>query len=393
MLGSDLVTTKPEQENAGAPVQTAAASEQAPRPEAGEGSAPQALPSVIVDPSASVPAPSSSANESGNGASHGPSHDAVATPTASSQSTEPQTAPLSPDDADRFASRFRPSWEASAVGKAGIAQGPTAMPQASTPVTAAAMEPDLEISEFPGARQRRRNLLLAGGAIAGFAVLSALALMSGKPSASHLRAPKPEAPMAEPEPMPTAAMPAQPSEPPAAAEPEQPRAAEAPLAAAVAAPSAPPPQPVDVPPAIAAAPPAQPVAAEQKRAEQPTLVRIHITTSPLDAELTLDGAPVPNPFETSMPKGGKHRVVARADGYHSREVLLKFDRDQETALQLDKRQAPPAARPKPAPVAAAARPHPIAIPLRPTPAPVRRPPPTTAPAPTKGAGFVTESPY
>jgi hypothetical protein len=130
----------------------------------------------------------------------------------------------------------------------------------------------------------------------------------------------------------------------------------------------------------------------------PSLVRVRIATTPEDAELSLDGARVPNPFDTSMPRGGKHRAVARADGYHSRELALKFDADQNLTMKLDKRPQPGAGRTTAS--TSPAVPTPRARSRVASPPPQRAlalPPPRKAPAlatPSgKGAAFVTESPY
>jgi hypothetical protein len=122
------------------------------------------------------------------------------------------------------------------------------------------------------------------------------------------------------------------------------------------------------------------------------LSRIRVTSVPEDAELTLDGSRVPNPFDTGMPRGGKHRIHAQAAGYHSKDLTLNFDRDQEVAIRLDRRETKPTRVVAPAKTLAVTRPRrppPPAAPPRATFPPYRRP----APPATKGAGFVTESPY
>jgi hypothetical protein len=135
-----------------------------------------------------------------------------------------------------------------------------------------------------------------------------------------------------------------------------------------------------------------PASAPIKHAEQPTLVHIRVATDPQDAELSLDGARVPNPFETGMPKSGKHRLLARAPGYHSDDLSINFDRDQQVTLRLDRARTPKPSRAaiSPPPAVVSTRAHRPAPPARQAAPP---PAPTTRTSSTKGAGFVTESPY
>jgi hypothetical protein len=111
-------------------------------------------------------------------------------------------------------------------------------------------------------------------------------------------------------------------------------------------------------------------------APAPRTVRLRIATNPEDAELLLDGEAVGNPYDADVPKGGKHRLRATAPGHRSRELTVAFDRDRSVALRLDKVAAP---KPK-----AAAKPRPT------TP---RATSVSSTPSSSKGAGFVTESPY
>jgi hypothetical protein len=295
------------------------------------------------------------------------------------------SADLSAADADRFAARFRPSWEAAAPGPVSARPSAPHSVPASIPSSAAwDQETDLDVSEFPGAKQRRRALMLAAAAVVSFVVLVALGFLSTRTTAPLVTTPHTdlrEQQRSEPSPQtpPPQAMPA-----PAPVEPAPP----------------PPPTVVPVAPPTAAAepapaPPSEPSvqARVEKPARGPVLVHVRVTTSPDDAQLSLDGSPVPNPFDTSMPQGGKHRVVAHADGYHSDTLTLSFDRDQTVAIRLDKlkptkpRRAPTPTS-KPAVVATHTR-RPVPPPRR-----IAAPAPSTSRGPTtKGAGFVTESPY
>jgi hypothetical protein len=122
----------------------------------------------------------------------------------------------------------------------------------------------------------------------------------------------------------------------------------------------------------------------------PPTIRVRVTTSPANAQLTLDGAAVANPLDATMPRGGKHTFAASAAGHRSASKTLTFDRHQLLTVEL----RPVVARSS-APVTRQARP----AATRPA-APQSAPPPPVlkiekqAPAKkTKGAGFVADSPY
>jgi hypothetical protein len=111
---------------------------------------------------------------------------------------------------------------------------------------------------------------------------------------------------------------------------------------------------------------------------------MQIAARPSQARMTLDGSPIPNPFEADVIKGGKHRLQAHADGHRSSDITVNFDRNRDLTLKLDPIAAP-AARPKKARRARA-----VTQPAASAPKPAR---PAPTPAPTRGAGFVSESPY
>jgi hypothetical protein len=133
----------------------------------------------------------------------------------------------------------------------------------------------------------------------------------------------------------------------------------------------------------------------------PATVHVRISAEPADAALTLDNTAIPNPFEADVPKSHKHRVQAHAPGHRSADVTVELDRDREVALKLEPIvAAPPAERAPKAKRGAVSKIAPakpstsVAInkPAHPAVAPATAPR-TPAPSSTRGAGFVSESPY
>jgi serine/threonine protein kinase len=108
------------------------------------------------------------------------------------------------------------------------------------------------------------------------------------------------------------------------------RQAPAPVSAATSSAT----QPV-APSATPAAPVAQPAPPPL-----PAAVRIRIGTVPSVAELTLDGAPLNNPFSDQLARSDmRHMIIAKAPGYRPASQLVTFDRDRELTLTLE-REAP-----------------------------------------------------
>lgn len=82
-------------------------------------------------------------------------------------------------------------------------------------------------------------------------------------------------------------------------------------------------------------------------------VRVQITTEPADAELFLDGQPIPSPFDGDLPSGTElHRIEARATGYvtETREVSLAFPQRLRIELVREGRR-PSGERPRGEPTA------------------------------------------
>jgi hypothetical protein len=61
---------------------------------------------------------------------------------------------------------------------------------------------------------------------------------------------------------------------------------------------------------------------------KPATVEVHIAATPQDAHLTLDGRPIPNPFEGVFPldpdDGTSHMIVAQAEGYERKVKYIRY---------------------------------------------------------------------
>jgi serine/threonine-protein kinase len=68
----------------------------------------------------------------------------------------------------------------------------------------------------------------------------------------------------------------------------------------------------------------------------PEGVALRIRTTPPEAELTLDGARLQNPFSGAFPKSAlRRKLVARAPGYRTSSQWIALDRPQEIAVRLE----------------------------------------------------------
>jgi hypothetical protein len=379
-------------------------SDHASKPEEGRPSErpPGRISTIIVDPALMAeaerlsesqrppaPAPANSASESsGHAQEHGdePARD-------SDEGDDAELERLSVEDAERFASAFRASWEPPAPGPHsngnghhGHSQRPIAVQSVQAQSAIAEPQPaPVHISEVPGAK-RGKTMALGAAAFAGFlaiAVLGWLASNSGvpdhpsaanplaakpiadKPASKPMEAPPPpraSAPSATPVPAPDAPLVA--AADPAAADP-----AAAAAEAALVAPGAPP----------TAAPEIAPEPALEPAPEQ-VLVALQITTRPEGAQLTLDGSPIANPYDAMHPQGGQHVVEASAPGYRARNLTIELTRKRSVALELEKSPAEKAAAKTSAPRPKRAR-------------PARATKPASTKSTKKGAAFASESPY
>jgi len=126
------------------------------------------------------------------------------------------------------------------------------------------------------------------------------------------------------------------------AKPAPPPPAVKPVVAAVV------PTPTPTPPPAPTTPPPAPKPAPAPAA--PEGIALHIRTTPPNAELTLDGTRLQNPFDGSFPKSALRRqLVARAPGYRPSSQWIALDTPQEIAVRLEPdRPAPsPAVASKP----------------------------------------------
>jgi hypothetical protein len=442
----DLVSTKADEQDAGATHGSERTTEhegQAVAEAASE--SPQALPSIIVDPGLSelanapaiegaapqVTAPSSN----GAGAAHAdePAAAAPATNGAGHATTNESTSDdanggmrFSDEDADRFAANFRPSWEPVEPANAPADSAVRTSLPALGPAVVVLPEPDLPVGAFSAADQRKRGLLMAGAAVAGFFVLVGLALsMSNRemPNAPHAAAAPPKTQVTAPSTAPEIAAPettnVAPEAPSAAAAPADLRAAppepaappeEAPAevaaneaTAANPAPSAAEPEAPSTPepaaPTPAAAPEPQPVAVAPAAPPPAKEVHVRVTATPGSAHILLDGQAVSNPYDAHAPAGERHRLQVEAPGHNARDITIGFERDQKLTIKLERARPPVAARPAAPARPAAARAQAPArsttpqvasstMTITPRPAPA-----APKPSGAKGAGFVNESPY
>jgi serine/threonine-protein kinase len=91
------------------------------------------------------------------------------------------------------------------------------------------------------------------------------------------------------------------------------------------------------PPAAVSAPPPAPVVAPPPPAapSQPATVEINVRATPSTAALTLDGAPIANPFHAELPADAHpHAVVASAPGHRAVTESLTFERSRDLVLDL-----------------------------------------------------------
>lgn len=343
----------------------------------------QALPSIIIDPSASEPSASSGDNAlavSDASASTSDNASLEATPPPATINEEvaapdPQPGPesdteddgewsvgaFSEHEADHFADSMRASWdvttaEAEPAWAAAVSTpAAEATTKARTPIA-----PSFDTDDLPPvalAKGFDRRVIVAAGGLLLMFVLIVWSLSGGEPEAppswsSQAGSTEPQAPAAPSEapaapPAPTETAPST-ALPTRASEPTAPR-----IAPTVQANAPPTSAPRDVP---------------------AKSVHVRISTVPASAELKLDGETVPNPFDAWVARGGEHTIVATADGYAENDWSVSFDRDQTLSLALK----PEAVR---RPAARRAR--------RAT----AKKPATQVGSRPRGAGFVTDNPY
>jgi hypothetical protein len=100
-------------------------------------------------------------------------------------------------------------------------------------------------------------------------------------------------------------------------------------------------------------------------AEKPRPPLLVVRAVPDGAQLWLDGQRMPNPFDTRLPLGSKHKIDARYEGYETSSQSIRLEADARLTITLRRTTPVPAQQIKVRPLPDA--PH--------------------------GAGFVTSNPY
>ena len=88
-------------------------------------------------------------------------------------------------------------------------------------------------------------------------------------------------------------------------------------------------------PAVAPPPPAKP--APLPAPAQPTTAHVTIKAAPPDAQISLDGAKVPNPFDGNFQRNDvRHEIVVKAPGHRSESQWVTFEADRTVEVTLQK---------------------------------------------------------
>jgi eukaryotic-like serine/threonine-protein kinase len=102
-------------------------------------------------------------------------------------------------------------------------------------------------------------------------------------------------------------------------------------------------------PAPAASAPSAPIAVAPSASDSPRLestVTFGVKVLPQEAQVTLDGAPLPVPFSGEFRKSAAlHHVEASAEGYRTFKRLISFDQDRSLEIVLDRNPQPVVRRP------------------------------------------------
>jgi serine/threonine-protein kinase len=121
--------------------------------------------------------------------------------------------------------------------------------------------------------------------------------------------------------------------------------------------------------------------------EVPAEVSIDVVVKPVTAKLYVDGNLVSNPYQSKAVRGeNSHEVRAEADGYETKSMTVRWDRDRSIDLSLTK--TPPQS---PSSLLAARPPAP-ALGSAPPPASTYVAPPIVAGAPKSSAGSASSAP-
>jgi serine/threonine protein kinase len=120
--------------------------------------------------------------------------------------------------------------------------------------------------------------------------------------------------------------------------------------------------------------------------EAPRVAHVRITTVPADATLTLNGVPIPNPYEHDVEIDGRlHTIRAEREGYEPREIAgVDFSLQPVVPVTLQARnEPPPALAVEPEPPRVRVRPRPIVPEPQP---PITRPSTPPRPVHTRSPG-------
>ncbi len=121
---------------------------------------------------------------------------------------------------------------------------------------------------------------------------------------------------------------------------------------------------------------------DQAVPKEPKII-LRLKTTPPEATVTVDGVPFENPFEGEVDQGGEHLFVARADGYQTERLRVRFDSDRRVQMDLSPVQKKTAkARRRTRPTAHSAPPRRAPKPAAQSTSSARKP-----------ATFVTDNPY
>ncbi len=237
-------------------------------------------------------------------------------------SNEEKVESMSSDDAERLAMRYKPSWEVE-YDDPKDDEARAAQPEARKAAPLEEALPALPI------RSAGRNPFVWGAA-AGGALLVALGI-------SILVTSDPDQDTAEIGNEATAAT--------VAAAPSEIEASPQPATAAVA------PEP-------------EPELEPEPEPTGPVMVATHISSTPADATLLLDGTTISNPFTGDLEVGSEHTLSAQLDGYV--EHSTTFTASEEAARITPTLSPEPPVEPVEPPPAAAAAPEPVAVQASPT---------------------------
>lgn len=378
-------------EQSGKPKENLVDSELTPLP-----SAMKDLPTVIVDPSLKVEAGQVEEKKRGRRRSKRPRGQ------LSQQKSDNGARPsdgLSAVEAERFANSIRPSWEPAAPApesvdevRVGVSIEHAADSLDETRVSHPEIAPAGTPIKIPYHTFSKQHIVWAGGAVVAVGVLLTLIVSTSMSGSSVAEVAKKRPSKQASSAVPQSAQNRKPDKQ-AIARNDLPRTL--PKEAVV---SPKPPQAQPSSPAQTASAPSVPIVQEAPKTVPvvESKVRIRVETSPKDAQLFLDGAPVGTPYDSRVALSGKHQFEARLDGFQSAVRMVDFNQDRLVYLSLSK--VPVQAVNKATPrrqVAQNTSLKAVKRPVKQTAVKSKSPVRTRGASPAKslGAGFVSTNPY